>query len=387
MTAAPPPAVHSDEVGGASPGPGRLLRAARESAGIGLRDVAAQMHLDDRTMTALENDAFSELPAPTFVRGYLRGYARLLSVPVGPVMEAYDREGFTPPELVADIAEKPQANSGDFPVRMTTYVVVLALTALVVLWWHNQGYDDPVAMSPAPLAAPETTPAPRPLVPAVATPVTPVPPASPRAAEASATANTAAVPATQARPQQTEPVAPPTPGMAAALRRDGAPAATDASAGMERRVEQVLSEAEHVLARTRGEIDAAARKPAALPAPASQARPDAAAASPPPVSATGGEAVADVPAPARSAEPAAAAGKARLRLRFPEQAWVEVYDRNDQRLFYNLAAAGRELDLQGDPPIRVLLGRTRGVSVEYNGQPVDVTPHTERGVARFTLGQ
>ena len=75
-------------------GPGQLLKSTRESAGISIRDVSAQLRLDERTVAALEADDFSHLPAPTFVRGYLRGYARLLGVPVGPVMEAYDREGF-----------------------------------------------------------------------------------------------------------------------------------------------------------------------------------------------------------------------------------------------------------------------------------------------------
>jgi len=69
------------------------------------------------------------------------------------------------------------------------------------------------------------------------------------------------------------------------------------------------------------------------------------------------------------------------------EAWVEIYDANDGRMFYNLVKPGRELDLSGPPPIRVLLGRTDGVTVEYNGEPVDLAPHTERGVARFKLGE
>ena len=99
-------------------GPGGLLRAARESAGVNLRDICAQLHLDERTINALEHDDFENLPTSTFVRGYLRGYARLLGVPVGPVMEAYDREGFRLPDLVPDIAEAPESNATDFPISL-----------------------------------------------------------------------------------------------------------------------------------------------------------------------------------------------------------------------------------------------------------------------------
>lgn len=393
-----PPVAHGDEpTGSSAAGPGRLLRAARESAGIGLRDVAAQMHLDERTMTALESDAFGQLPAPTFVRGYLRGYARLLGVPVGPVMEAYDREGFRPPDLVADIAEKPQANSGDFPVRVTTYVVVLVLAALVVAWWHNQGFDEPVAIAPAPMAAPEATSATR--AQDEGSGSTPAPSELPTG-DVAQSGETPPAPIPRPARQSDSPLAQsaPPPAAPGAVRSDATAPAADSGAtiagsergspdtgttpAVEQRAQSVLTEAERVLARTRSEIDAAARGP--LPRPGREAT-DAAgpASTQPPASAS----TATASTPTADPTPAPTPGMARLRVRFPDEAWVEIYDRNEQRLFYNLVTPGRELDLRGAPPIRVLLGRTRGVQVEYNGEPVDLAPHIERGVARLTLGE
>jgi cytoskeleton protein RodZ len=377
MTAAPPVGHGDDAASSSAAGPGRLLHAARESAGIALRDVAAQMHLDERTMAALESDAFGELPAPTFVRGYLRGYARLLGVPVGPVMEAYDREGFAPPDLVADIAERPQANSGDFPVRVTTYVVALVLAALVVAWWHNQGFDEPVAIAPAPVAAPDTAPATR----TADAPGAATPPATGLAEPGAARAAPDARPQTQSGPpvaaSKTPDAAAPSgtggTSTAGGERAAGMPPPAGTERAVERRAQDVLNEAERVLERTRSELDAAARAPGTASAP-------------PPAGATGA-ATNPGTAPAPAAAPAPTSGTARLRVRFPEEAWVEIYDRNGQRLFYNLVTPGRELDLQGPPPLRVLLGRTRGVQVEYNGEPVDLAPHTDRGVARFTLGE
>ena len=74
--------------------PGHRLREARLSAKISVEEVAARLHLDARLIDALENDRYGELPQPTFVRGYLRGYAHLLNLPSTPIIEAYDRHGF-----------------------------------------------------------------------------------------------------------------------------------------------------------------------------------------------------------------------------------------------------------------------------------------------------
>jgi cytoskeleton protein RodZ len=349
---------------------------------MSVRDVSVQMHLDERTLVALESDDFQTLPAPTFIRGYLRGYARLLGVPVGPVMEAYDREGFKPPELVADIAEKPQTNSTDFPMRLTTYAVVVVLVALVAAWWNNQGFDE-LGMDTAPpdsAAPPQAAPAPQ----REAVEPTPEP-------RADATTRTSASPTTQA----------PGPTPAAAAAADATPAvqgpaaettvsddaqavasvaeAPVAVASATAQADAAIARAEDVLERARDEIVASAAAPDA---------PDATVESAPATPQTTTGASMDSPAPAASGAatvqpPAPAAG--RLRIRFPDESWVEVYDRNDRRLFFNLVQPGRELELSGEPPLRVLLGRAAGVTVEFDGEAVDLAPHTERGVARFTL--
>ncbi len=406
MTAAPQSPPMDNRVVSA-PGPGRLLRSARESAGIGLREVSAQMHLDVRTITALESDDFEVLPAPTFVRGYLRGYARLLGVPVGPVMEAYDREGFKPPDLVADIAEKPQANTADFPVRLTTYVVVGVLAALVVLWWNNQGFDSP---SPP---APQTETAAPPGAPTLpgAAPATSPPPALAAAGADTATGSPAAAgpKAPQTRPVPRAPALTPpaqpaetdlpaggesvtsaSPTRVGAAAGAGSAVATASPAGPA--ADEAIARAEEVLERTRERVDALAAAATPPATPATGASPadsgTTATVTPGPGGEPGtGPAPPTVAARAGAPDTAPQDGTARLRISFPVEAWVEIHDRNEARLFYNLVQPGRELDLRGEPPIRVLLGRTEGVTMEYNGKAVDLTPYTERGVARFTLGR
>jgi len=59
---------------------GGMLRAAREAAGMTLDTAAQQLKLAPRQVTALEEGDFASLPGRTFVRGFLRNYARLVHV-------------------------------------------------------------------------------------------------------------------------------------------------------------------------------------------------------------------------------------------------------------------------------------------------------------------
>ena len=61
-------------------GPGQRLQSAREAISLSIEEVSARLHLDTRTLGNLEADNYDKLPAPTFVRGYLRSYARLLNI-------------------------------------------------------------------------------------------------------------------------------------------------------------------------------------------------------------------------------------------------------------------------------------------------------------------
>ena len=122
------------------PGPGSRLRQAREAANRSIGEISAALHLDPRMVEALEADSFERLPPPAFVRGYLKGYARLLGLQPGPILEVYDRRGFEPPPLVPDVTQAPQTHPSDLAVRLATYGIGVILVVLVVLWWRSQDF-------------------------------------------------------------------------------------------------------------------------------------------------------------------------------------------------------------------------------------------------------
>ena len=56
--------------------------------------------------------------------------------------------------------------------------------------------------------------------------------------------------------------------------------------------------------------------------------------------------------------------------------WVEVYDREGNRLFLDLARGGKNYIINGNSPFDILLGAANEVSVEFNGSIVNIEPYT-----------
>ena len=78
---APPPSVADTDAGA-------WLRRCREEAGMSIDAVAQQLKLAPRQVKALEEGSFAELPGRTFVRGFVRNYARLLKLDPAAVVAA-----------------------------------------------------------------------------------------------------------------------------------------------------------------------------------------------------------------------------------------------------------------------------------------------------------
>jgi len=82
------------------PSVGEQLRTAREGKGLALKEVAQTLKLGVRQLEALENGDWQSLPGATFIRGFVRNYARLLGLEIGPLMaQLDDRLEIKQPEL------------------------------------------------------------------------------------------------------------------------------------------------------------------------------------------------------------------------------------------------------------------------------------------------
>ncbi|MDR2625141.1 MAG: helix-turn-helix domain-containing protein [Zoogloeaceae bacterium] len=69
---------------------GRQLKAAREAVKLTVPDVAQRLRLGERQVTALEEGDLAALPGRTFVRGFVRNYARVVNLEAAPLLETLD---------------------------------------------------------------------------------------------------------------------------------------------------------------------------------------------------------------------------------------------------------------------------------------------------------
>lgn len=112
-----------------------------------------------------------------------------------------------------------------------------------------------------------------------------------------------------------------------------------------------------------------------------------AALAPPPAAA--GPASEAPPAQATPAEVDATAGvgRARLRLSFSADSWVDVHDAAGRRVFAGNGRANTMKTIAGIAPMRVYLGFASGVQLEVNDRAVAIGPQFMAGdVARFEAG-
>lgn len=88
--------------------PGQQLRAAREARGLQVDDVANVLRFSPRQIELLEADRYDDLPGATLVRGFVRGYAKLLKLDATPLLAALTPD--VPPSLPE---VRPPVNMGE----------------------------------------------------------------------------------------------------------------------------------------------------------------------------------------------------------------------------------------------------------------------------------
>jgi cytoskeleton protein RodZ len=87
------------------------------------------------------------------------------------------------------------------------------------------------------------------------------------------------------------------------------------------------------------------------------------------------------------AEPPGAAGRARLRLSFLGESWVDVHDAAGQRLFAGQGHLHNVRSLSGEAPFRVYVKAADSIRLEINNHVVAIEPKfVVANVARFEAG-
>lgn len=368
---------------------GATLRGAREAAGYSIADVAERMRLSRHLVENLEAERFDLFPVSVFLRGYLTSYARLLGLDPEPLLEAYDRRGFGPPQLHSQDSARTTSRGSEFTVTITTLIVIAVLIILSALWWREQWTEDAGLPGGVTVERPGEEGAAGGMDEGPGEPAEPAVPAREAAPEGP--------PGPEAATDDPAVEPPPVRAGAVPLADDAAPGAAEPEGFGPAAREETEGPDETSPVPTEAATEATAELP---PAPDADAE-EPAGTAPAPAPDTGAEEPVEgtpvagaesAPAAAEGAAPGAAAGApgelATLLIRVHDDCWLMIRDA-DQRLVYrDLASAGTVLDLSVAPPIRIVAGYAEGIELEYNGEPVDLSPWVEQdtGTARLRLG-
>lgn len=117
--------------------PGAVLAAERRRRRFSIADIANQLFLTEKQISALENDDYDHFPAQIFVTGYLRNYARLLGLPPDPLIELFKSQSAqSAPALdsVSRTTDRVVKSKESFDSRIVAAVIV-SLVVAGLLWW------------------------------------------------------------------------------------------------------------------------------------------------------------------------------------------------------------------------------------------------------------
>lgn len=143
---------------------GELLRTEREAQGKTIADVGKITKMSTLILEALEDDRYSVLPAPVYVKGHLRTYARFLGLDEDEIVEKYLR--FTQQQENEELdewdavelelhEERERAGRRWVWIAVVVVAVVIAIVAWVML---SQRGDDETEQEQAERAPAITTP-------------------------------------------------------------------------------------------------------------------------------------------------------------------------------------------------------------------------------------
>jgi hypothetical protein len=145
---------------------GPTLREARMRARIDISEIEAQTKIRAKYLRALENEEWSLLPGPTFIKSFLRTYAEAVGIDSRPLVDEYRLQHEHP-----DAAHEPimpsSRRGGDSGERASTayrfavaaiVLLIVVLVALLVLGKGSSKSNPPASSSGVTLSLRATAP-------------------------------------------------------------------------------------------------------------------------------------------------------------------------------------------------------------------------------------
>ena len=316
---------------------GVRLRNAREQLGLSQQAVAERLCLKVSTVRDIEEDKAPAELASTFLRGYIRSYARLVHIPEEELLPMMEKQA---PVRAAKVAPMQSFSLGkrrkkrDGWLMSFTWLVLFVVVGLTVAWWwqnHKAQQEEITTM-----------------------------------ADQSSVELKASGSDSQNIPLNTGADAAPSTATTDTAAEQGSSAAAPADTAAQAPADTATAAAQNnaVVSPSQANVDTTA----AQTTPAPQA-------------AAPGALPTD---PAQTAAPVADANA--LVMNFSADCWLEVTDATGKKLFSGLQRKGGNLNLTGQAPYKLKIGAPAAVQIEYQGKPVDLSRFIRTNqVARLTV--
>ncbi|MBN3138295.1 MULTISPECIES: cytoskeleton protein RodZ [Pectobacterium] len=315
--------------------PGERLREARERLGLTQQTIAERLCLKITTVRDIEDGTTPADLAPTFLRGYIRSYAKLVHLPENDLLPIVDKQAVPKTISVSPMQSfslKKSRKKRDGWLMTITWLVVLVVLGLTGAWWWQNHQAQQAEI------------------------------------------NSMVDHASSAQAQ--------TEGQSVPLMDNSAPQETTTSSSA-----TAPSSTPVDLSATIGA--APSTPPSSTTAPS--AAPSSQSSSP--ANATQSQSAGNTLLGAGAVAPAATVAESNpvpathaLVMTFTADCWLEVTDASGKKLFSGMQRNGGTLNLDGQSPYKLKIGAPAALQIQFQGKPVDLSQFVRSSqVARLTL--
>ncbi|WLI75908.1 cytoskeleton protein RodZ [Kosakonia sp. H02] len=311
---------------------GVRLRNAREQLGLSQQAVAERLCLKVSTVRDIEEDRSPADLASTFVRGYIRSYARLVHIPEEELLPILEKQAPIRAAKVAPMQTfalgKPRKKRDGWLMSFTWLVLFVVVGLTGAWWWQNHKAQQEEISTMADQSSAELN-------------------ASNSNAQSVPLNNDTATAPVDNSSTPVETPAPTDTAQAPAAAPQAPTTATDPNT---------------VVAPSQANIEPTPQQPAAT-------------------------ANNESPLPTDQAGVAGASADTNaLVMSFNADCWLEVSDATGKKLFSGLQRKDATLNLTGQAPYKLKIGAPSAVQIQYQGKPVDLSRFIRTNqVARLTL--
>ncbi|CAA2929760.1 cytoskeleton protein RodZ [Arsenophonus endosymbiont of Bemisia tabaci] len=121
---------------------GQRLLQERETLGLSREIVADRLCLKVCTVREIEEDSNSHNVDPTFLRGYIRSYAKLVKIPEKEILELLDKHTPAKAAIVSPMQSyslgKTRKKREGWLMKFTWLIIIICIAMVGIWWW--QGY-------------------------------------------------------------------------------------------------------------------------------------------------------------------------------------------------------------------------------------------------------